>query len=259
MTSPTWHHFLKPDEVNAFFKVNDGRPAHLFSTSRWPFLAFSLYYVGVSLNGGTPKSSILIRFSLINHPFWDTTIFGNTHIQFQREPMMQEEIGFLFRFLHVEFVFLLVAKLSSRWKFSACPGVPPLQVSSEFGGETNSTTLGRRKEHNPLIACEQWKTSLCPCFLDHGGYATLWFLGSMTSLYGNLVLSQPVFGKYEGLDQSHSCALNFLPARGAKSVKTDMGSVLAVAKEDVYIGRAKWKLHWMELPSWQWFHDACPE
>ena len=29
---------------------------------------------------GTPKSSILIGFSLINHPFWGTPIFGNIHI-----------------------------------------------------------------------------------------------------------------------------------------------------------------------------------
>ena len=34
----------------------------------------------VSENGGTPKSSILIRFSIINHPFWGTTIFGNTQM-----------------------------------------------------------------------------------------------------------------------------------------------------------------------------------
>ena len=33
----------------------------------------------VSKNRGTPKSSILIGFSIINHPFWGTTIFGNTH------------------------------------------------------------------------------------------------------------------------------------------------------------------------------------
>ena len=32
--------------------------------------------------GGTPKSSILIGFSIINHPFWDTPIFGNTHMFF---------------------------------------------------------------------------------------------------------------------------------------------------------------------------------
>ena len=31
-------------------------------------------------NNGTPKSSILIGFSIINHPFWGTTIFGNTHM-----------------------------------------------------------------------------------------------------------------------------------------------------------------------------------
>ena len=37
----------------------------------------------VSENSGTPKSSILIGFSIINHPFWDTPIFGNTHISAQ--------------------------------------------------------------------------------------------------------------------------------------------------------------------------------
>ena len=37
-------------------------------------------YMGVSKNSGTPKSSILIGFSIINHPFWGTPIFGNTHI-----------------------------------------------------------------------------------------------------------------------------------------------------------------------------------
>ena len=35
----------------------------------------------VSENSGTPKSSILIGFSIINHPFWGTTIFGNTHVK----------------------------------------------------------------------------------------------------------------------------------------------------------------------------------
>ena len=34
----------------------------------------------VSENSGTPKSSILIGFSIINHPFWGTTIFGNTYM-----------------------------------------------------------------------------------------------------------------------------------------------------------------------------------
>ena len=34
----------------------------------------------VSKNSGTPKSSILIEFSIINHPFWGTTILGNPHV-----------------------------------------------------------------------------------------------------------------------------------------------------------------------------------
>ena len=36
--------------------------------------------MGVSKNSGTPKWSILIGFSIINHPFWGTPIFGNTHM-----------------------------------------------------------------------------------------------------------------------------------------------------------------------------------
>ena len=34
----------------------------------------------VSKNNGTPKSSILKGFSIINHPFEGTPIFGDTHL-----------------------------------------------------------------------------------------------------------------------------------------------------------------------------------
>ena len=34
----------------------------------------------VSENRDTPKSSILIGFSIINHPFWGPVTFGNTHL-----------------------------------------------------------------------------------------------------------------------------------------------------------------------------------
>jgi len=37
-------------------------------------------HMDVSENNGTPKSSILIGFSIKNHPFWGTSIFGNPHI-----------------------------------------------------------------------------------------------------------------------------------------------------------------------------------
>ena len=43
---------------------------------RW----FSRNHMDISKNRGTPKSSILIGFSIINHPFWGTPIFGNNHM-----------------------------------------------------------------------------------------------------------------------------------------------------------------------------------
>ncbi len=46
----------------------------------WEVITKQWYNMGVSKNRGTPKSSISIGFSIINHPFWGTIIFGNTHI-----------------------------------------------------------------------------------------------------------------------------------------------------------------------------------
>ena len=45
---------------------------------------------GCFRNGGTPKSSILIGFSIINHPFWGTPIFGNTRIYPGSQPDYQK-------------------------------------------------------------------------------------------------------------------------------------------------------------------------
>ena len=45
-----------------------------------------IFHMGVSENGGTPKSSILIGFFIINHPFWGTPIFGNTRMFFFGDP-----------------------------------------------------------------------------------------------------------------------------------------------------------------------------
>ena len=44
-------------------------------TVPWTSISWEM---GVSKNRGTPKTSILIGFSIINHPFWGTPIFGNT-------------------------------------------------------------------------------------------------------------------------------------------------------------------------------------
>ena len=43
-------------------------------------LAMCFLDMDVSENSGTPKSSILLGVSIINHPFWGTTIFGNIHM-----------------------------------------------------------------------------------------------------------------------------------------------------------------------------------
>ena len=51
----------------------------------------AIFDMGVSRNSGTPKSSILIRFSIINHPFWGIPIFGNTHIQHSLNHLNRKE------------------------------------------------------------------------------------------------------------------------------------------------------------------------
>ena len=37
-------------------------------------------------NRGTPKSAILRRFSIVNHPFWGTPIFRNIHMKLLNQP-----------------------------------------------------------------------------------------------------------------------------------------------------------------------------
>ena len=53
---------------------------NLESTCRKSISVQFLVGNGCFQNRGTPKSSIWIGFSVINHPFWGTPIFGNTQI-----------------------------------------------------------------------------------------------------------------------------------------------------------------------------------
>ena len=56
----------------------------------------------VSENSGAPKSSILIEFSIINHPFWGTNIFGNTRIRPSNIPnlnCLSDKLLYTFMFL----------------------------------------------------------------------------------------------------------------------------------------------------------------
>ena len=70
--------------------------------------------MGVSLNAGTPKSSILIGISMINHPFWGTPIFGNTHI-YPKQPRV-----------------FFIAHLSNWWHFTGKAGMVFVQMNSQM-------------------------------------------------------------------------------------------------------------------------------
>ena len=48
--------------------------------------------MGVSENSVTPKSSISIGFSIINHPFWGTTIFLETSISMKKDFIHQSSL-----------------------------------------------------------------------------------------------------------------------------------------------------------------------
>ena len=50
--------------------ASQGKATHAIANAQ-------LLHMGVSINRGTPQSSILIRFSPTNHPFWGTPIYGN--------------------------------------------------------------------------------------------------------------------------------------------------------------------------------------
>ena len=76
--------------------------------------------MGVSKNNGTPKSSILTGFSLINHPFWGTPIFGNTHIS------STEILD-----LRVSVAFFVSSDLTNPLRRSANP--PALRAATSLG------------------------------------------------------------------------------------------------------------------------------
>ena len=79
-------------KISCHPKISRGK-THRFSNSFPPHAALVMN-MAVSEKGGTSKSSILIGFSNINHPFWGTTIFGNTHIgiSFRMEPLRSDPI-----------------------------------------------------------------------------------------------------------------------------------------------------------------------
>ena len=96
-------------------------------------------HIGVSENGGIPKSSILIGFSIINHPFWGTTIVGNTHIAMERHQIWPEKIHAIFGLLDERSGYLYLLVFTT---FKAHHG--------QHGG-TCSTSSTPTKQHNKIF------------------------------------------------------------------------------------------------------------
>ena len=73
------------------------------------------YYMDDSENSGTPKSSILIGFSIINHPFWGIPIFGNTHILLQLQLMVQKSDDHQLRVCSLSHYIQVLFFVNPRW------------------------------------------------------------------------------------------------------------------------------------------------
>ena len=89
-----------------YTRSNDPFPSHVGESTDnrelWhPWFPWRIHgnciftYMGVSKNNGTPKSSILTGFSMINHPFWSTPIFGNSHLDSVDFQISMDPMGFL--------------------------------------------------------------------------------------------------------------------------------------------------------------------
>ena len=72
-------------------------------------------YLDVSENSGTPKSSILIGVSILNHPFWGTPIFGNTHLVTRCHEISLDELYYIWYYMWKN-------TTSCTWKFRTFSG-----------------------------------------------------------------------------------------------------------------------------------------
>ena len=100
--------------------------------------------MGVSKNRGTPKSSILIRvFHYFHHPFWGTSIFGNTHMSLRPLDLLQS------------FAQCLIGQGNRETDLAACCYMGP---GPEVGSKNHQLRVMRvlfRSNHNLL---QQLKT-----------------------------------------------------------------------------------------------------
>ena len=88
-----------------------------------------------------PKSSILIGFSIVNHPFWGTPIFGNTHLGLKlwlSSVLYQKSVWTLgpwrLEKIFVPFLFWLKKLTPFYWCKSATPKPGYLHFSEFWSG-----------------------------------------------------------------------------------------------------------------------------
>ena len=75
----------------------------------------------VSKNSGTPKPSILIGFSIINHPFWGAPISGNTHIVSYAANLTREALACAPLPCRFDLQRFTPALATSKWTFQLSP------------------------------------------------------------------------------------------------------------------------------------------
>ena len=87
---------------------------------------FGHYHMDVSENNGTPKSSTLIGFSIINHPFWGIPIFGNTYIYLEKNSSLYQQLGYFSNGLNQMHGWVF------GWNFLKTPDAPRLMKASSL-------------------------------------------------------------------------------------------------------------------------------
>ena len=133
--------FVRPEKASpsAILQVFAGYPWAKFSWEHDSYFDPSALdvklvpHMGVSKNIGTPKSSILIGFSIINHPFWGINIFGNIHIDLNSFHAAFFKVDLVWRRLHYQWC-CMTFFAQAQDKSSACEMATMTRNGNALGG-----------------------------------------------------------------------------------------------------------------------------
>ena len=117
--------------------------------------------------GFPPKSSILIEFSIINHPFWGTPIFGNIHLPSQERSICRLEGWYCVVFLVLGVMLSVLARKTCTYIEFACLETDvrwnPLYLHN-IPGKCLGITFFRISKFRSQLIEEQFFASLEPCW-----------------------------------------------------------------------------------------------